>query len=154
MFAYKLKVVMGLPWEHFQILIFCVVVARSFPFLPLLRQYALLLYVLTHTLPGFLLSKQQQFSFIPFRALYLKCSSAQLHVGTNTSSFFILFCYELCMVDFCILHPQCCLENRRKSSKMFPWTAQTSCWWEFGMSNHPKGDGCNGAVQSLKDTLS
>jgi len=30
-FVYKLKVVMGLQWEHFQILIFCVVVARSFP---------------------------------------------------------------------------------------------------------------------------
>ena len=31
----KLKIVMGLLWERFQILIFCVVVAHSFPFLPL-----------------------------------------------------------------------------------------------------------------------
>ena len=41
-FAYKLKIVTRLPWEHYQILIFCVVVACSFPFLPLLRHYALL----------------------------------------------------------------------------------------------------------------
>ena len=32
-----------LPWEHFQISTFCVVIARSFPFLPLLRRYAFLL---------------------------------------------------------------------------------------------------------------
>ena len=41
-FTYKLKIVAGLPWEHFQILIFCVVVARSFPFLLLLHHFALL----------------------------------------------------------------------------------------------------------------
>ena len=38
----ELKIVTGLPWERFQILIFCVVIARSFPSLPLLRHYALL----------------------------------------------------------------------------------------------------------------
>jgi len=37
-----LKIVTGLPWEHFQILIFCVVISRSFPFLPLLHHNALL----------------------------------------------------------------------------------------------------------------
>jgi len=52
------------------------------------------------------------------RALYLKCSSVQLYVGTNT--FFILFCHQLCIVDFCILHQQCCLENQLQSSKMIP----------------------------------
>ena len=36
-------IVTGLPWERFQILIFCVVVVRSFLFLPLLRHYVLLL---------------------------------------------------------------------------------------------------------------
>ena len=44
-FAYKLKIVTGLQWECFQILIFCMVVACSFPFLPLLRHYALLVLV-------------------------------------------------------------------------------------------------------------
>jgi len=29
-------IVMGLPWEHFQISIFCMVIARSFPLLPLI----------------------------------------------------------------------------------------------------------------------
>ena len=31
------KIVTGLSWEHFQTLIFCAVIAHSFPFLPLLR---------------------------------------------------------------------------------------------------------------------
>ena len=33
----RAKIVTGLPWERFPTLIFCVVVARSFPFLPLLQ---------------------------------------------------------------------------------------------------------------------
>ena len=41
-FAYKLKIVTGLPWERFQILIFCMVITCYFPFLLLLRHYALL----------------------------------------------------------------------------------------------------------------
>lgn len=81
------------------------------------RRGGLPLYILTHTLPGFLLSKRKWFSFNPLRALYLKYSSAQLYVGTNTSLFFI--CFAMSMVDFCILHPQCCLENQLQSSKMF-----------------------------------
>ena len=40
-----LKIVTGVPWERFQILIFCKVLACSF--LPLLRHYALLVYFLT-----------------------------------------------------------------------------------------------------------
>ena len=40
--ACEWKIVTGLPWKRFQILIFCVVIAHSFPFLPLLHHYALL----------------------------------------------------------------------------------------------------------------
>ena len=43
MFTYQLKIVTGLLWERFQILIFCMVVTCSFPFLPLLHHYALLI---------------------------------------------------------------------------------------------------------------
>ena len=39
------KIVMVLPWERFQILIVCVVVACSFHFLPLLCHYVLLLQI-------------------------------------------------------------------------------------------------------------
>ena len=42
-YLWELKIVMGLPWERFQILNFCVVITHSFPFLPLLRHYVLLL---------------------------------------------------------------------------------------------------------------
>ena len=44
-FVYKIKIVMVLPWERFQVLIVCVVVACSFPFLPLLCHYVLLLQI-------------------------------------------------------------------------------------------------------------
>ena len=43
MFVYKLKIATALPCEGFQILIFYVVIACSFPFLMLLRDYALLI---------------------------------------------------------------------------------------------------------------
>ena len=42
MYACQLKIVTVLSWEHFQVLIFCMVIACSFPFLPLLRHYVLL----------------------------------------------------------------------------------------------------------------
>jgi len=42
LYTCELNIVMGLPWERFQILIFCLVVVRSFTFLPLLHHYALL----------------------------------------------------------------------------------------------------------------
>ena len=38
----RAKIVTRLPWEHFQILIFCVVIAHSFSFLPPLRHCVLL----------------------------------------------------------------------------------------------------------------
>jgi len=38
-----LKVVMGLPWERFPILIICMVILRSFPFFLLLCHYTLLM---------------------------------------------------------------------------------------------------------------